>query len=91
MFNYFRNRNRARLREAWENPSHWERDFSSICMLFELTQSDQNITTVDDKTWSDLDMNSLFRKIDTTITSVGQQYLFRKLRILGNSGRAIRR
>jgi len=37
---------------------------------------------VDEKTWSDLDMNSVFRKIDVTQTSIGQQYLYRKMRVL---------
>ena len=27
-------------------------------------------------------MNSIFRKVDTTLTSVGQQYLYRKMRLL---------
>ncbi|MEZ5489373.1 MAG: hypothetical protein R3F50_03530 [Gammaproteobacteria bacterium] len=82
MFNYLKNKRLTKLREAWENPRHWDRDLSSISALFELTQSELGKTTVDDKTWLDLDLNSLFRKIDATMTSVGQQYLYRKLRTL---------
>lgn len=84
MFNYFKNRRQKKLREEWINPTRWERDFSSISSLFELTCSDHEQGTVDDKTWNDLDMNSIFRKVDTTMTSVGQQYLYRKLRLLEN-------
>lgn len=82
MFNYFKNRQRKKLREEWINPTRWERDFSSISSLFELTCSDHEHGMVDDKTWADLDMNSIFRKVDTTLTSVGQQYLYRKMRLL---------
>ncbi len=84
MFNYFQNRQRQKLREEWKTPNRWDREFSSISSLFELTCQDHERGIVDDKTWNDLDMNSVFRKVDTTMTSVGQQYLYRKLRLLEN-------
>lgn len=82
MLNIFRNRKLRELRDAWESPQKQDRDFSSIRTLFELTTPAHGQNLIDDKTWNDLDMNSVFRKIDTTLTSVGQQYLYKKLRLL---------
>lgn len=91
MFNYFQNRQRKKLREEWLNPKSWEREFSSISTLFELTCHNHGKGKVDDQTWNDLDMNSIFRKVDTTMTSVGQQYLYRKLRLLENPNGSLER
>lgn len=82
MFNYFRNKKLKELREAWQSPQKQDRDFTSIKTLLELTPPAQGQSRIDDKTWHDLDMNSVFRKVDTTLTSVGQQYLYKKLRSL---------
>lgn len=79
MFDYFKKKKLARIRENWESAYRWDREFTSIKRLFELTHSDHTGGIVDDKTWHDLDMNSVFRKLDATQTSVGQQYLYRKL------------
>lgn len=84
MFSYFKNKKLKKIRDLWNNPKSWEREFSSIESLFELTRSEHKLGIVDDKTWADLDMDSIFRKIDTTQTSVGQQYLYRKMRLLEN-------
>jgi DNA mismatch repair ATPase MutS len=85
MFSYFKNRKLKKIRDLWDNPKSWEREFSSIDSLFDLTHSCHQHGIVDNKTWADLDMDSIFRKIDTTQTSVGQQYLYRKMRLLENS------
>lgn len=82
MIYFFQKKQRKKLREEWENPSRWDRDFTSISSLFESTFPDPKSEIIDEKTWDDLDMNSVFRKIDTTHTSVGQQYLYRKMRLL---------
>jgi len=82
MLNFFRNRRLKELQDAWESPQKQDRDFSSISTLFELTPPAHGQNRIDDKTWNDLDMNSVFRKVDTTLTSVGQQYLYKKLRLL---------
>jgi hypothetical protein len=85
MFNYFRNKQRRILRDRWLNPEKWDGDILSIRILFELTLPSSNHAIVDDKTWADLDMDAVFQDIDTTIASVGQQYLYRKLRLLETS------
>jgi DNA mismatch repair ATPase MutS len=85
MFNYFRNKQRRILRDRWLNPEKWDGDILSIRILFELTLPSSNYAIVDEKTWADLDMDAVFQGIDTSITSVGQQYLYRKLRLLETS------
>ena len=90
MLNFFRNRKLRELRDAWESPQKQDRDFSSIRTLFELTPPAQGQNRIDDKTWNDLDMNSVFRKIDTTLTSVGQQYLYKKLRLLARPDNSLK-
>ncbi|PCJ28027.1 MAG: hypothetical protein COA96_02370 [SAR86 cluster bacterium] len=82
MIYFFQKKLRKKLREEWENPIRWGRDFTSIRSLFESTFPDPKSSIIDEKTWDDLDMGSVFRKIDTTHTSVGQQYLYRKMRLL---------
>ena len=85
MLAYFRNRKLKQLRAQWCSPKTWDREFSSIRILFDLTRPSSDHDVVDDKTWNDLDMDSVFRKVDSTITSIGQQYLYRKLRVLQDS------
>jgi len=82
MLNIFQKKLREKLREDWEKPDRWDRDFASIRSLFESTCSNEGLDVVDEQTWNDLDMNSVFRKIDVTQTSIGQQYLYRKMRLL---------
>ena len=84
MLNYFQEQKLKRLRDEWLSPKRWDREFSSIRVLFDLSWSKHRDGVVDEKTWNDLDMNSIFRKVDTTMTSAGQQYLYRKLRLLKN-------
>ena len=81
MLAYFRNRKLKQLRAQWRNAKTWDREFSSIRILFDLTRPSSDQAVVDDRTWHDLDMDMVFRKVDTTITSVGQQFLYRKLRL----------
>lgn len=89
MLHYFRDKRRKQLRDEWLKPKSWDGEFSSIRVLFELTRPPSEQGVVDDRTWNDLDMDLVFRKIDTTMTSVGQQYLYRKLRLLENSNSSL--
>jgi MutS domain V len=74
----WRQRRRA-LRARWGRPG--DKDGSGAAWYFDLTrrQADR-ASVVDDKTWSDLEFPRLFTAIDTTITAIGRQYLFRQLR-----------
>jgi predicted ATPase len=70
---------RASLRARWGLPG--DKDGSGARWYFDLTrQHASRAAVVDDKTWSDLEFPRFFTVIDTTITPIGRQYLFERLR-----------
>jgi hypothetical protein len=71
-----------KLRSDWLEPAQKWRDFSKIETFLKLAEGHHKQGTIDDKTWHDLGMNAIFSKIDTTLTEVGQQVLYRKLHLL---------
>jgi MutS domain V len=74
-----RGRRRAALRARWGLPG--DKDSSAARWYFELTrQQAKPAAVVDDKTWSDLEFPRFFTVIDTTITPIGRQFLFERLR-----------
>lgn len=66
---------RIRLRKTWGQVG--DADGWLASRLFDLQRPTQ---AVDDKTWADLELPALFRQIDTTVTRLGSQYLYRLLR-----------
>lgn len=68
----------AELRDTWGKKIERTRDFEVIRRHFDNTPKPQG--TIDDRTWSDLDMNVLFSEMDRTFTVPGQQTLYRILR-----------
>ena len=52
-------------------------EYEKISRYFE-NSSQENV--VDDITWNDLNMNDVFRKINNTNSSVGEEYLYKRLR-----------
>lgn len=82
----FRKRERQKLREKIRN--NWgsvpEREyeyeeFRKITYYFEQNKKDKFF--IDDITWNDLDMDSIFMLINNTYSSVGEEYLYKTLRI----------
>ena len=74
-----RRRRRAQLRARWGMPG--EGDAAQAGRYFALTRKLVDPSAVvDDKTWSDLEFPRLFRSLDTTLTPIGRQCLFRQLR-----------
>ncbi|HEY6457644.1 MAG TPA: hypothetical protein VIY90_20395 [Steroidobacteraceae bacterium] len=70
---------RARLRARWAQPgdaSGWGASWYFDLLRERLSTA----AVVDDKTWSDLEFPRFFTAIDTTISVVGRQYLFARLR-----------
>ncbi|MEO8464006.1 MAG: hypothetical protein ABI640_01585 [Gammaproteobacteria bacterium] len=47
---------------------------------FDLTRGQSTADHVDDKTWGDLELPRVFADLDTTVTRVGSQSLFKRLR-----------
>ena len=54
-------------------------DFENISHYFRNMTNEQ--TVIDDITWNDLDMDSVFNMINNTYSSVGQEYLYKMLRV----------
>ena len=67
-----------RLRQAWGKEGEKEPWLGS--WFFDLTRSELEPGVVDDKTWTDLELDRVFTSVDSTLTRVGSQYLYRKFR-----------
>jgi len=71
----------ANLREKWGLEDSRLRDFFELDKHFKKTQAgERNKYALDDRTWNDLDMNSIFTQIDKTMTIPGEQTLYSILR-----------
>ncbi len=68
----------ALFRAAWAKPGDKDGWFAS--RYFDLTRSESPARFVDDTTWVDLEFPAIFTNIDTTVTPIGSQVLFRRLR-----------
>lgn len=66
------------LRVRWGKPG------TNDCWLanryFELTRRSDGAREVDDRTWNDLEFPRIFSKLDSTLTRVGSQCLYWRLR-----------
>jgi hypothetical protein len=69
---------RAELRATWGRilePDDWLASRS-----FDLLRTDSRADWVDDRTWRDLEFPRIFSDLNTTITPIGRQYLYKQLR-----------
>src|SRR4051812_16853780 len=66
------------IRERWGKEGAKESWLST--KLFDLTRNAVT-ASVDDGTWRDLECERLFRSVDSTVTPLGSQCLYNKLRI----------
>jgi predicted ATPase len=69
---------REKLRKAWGLKG--DKDGWLASRAFDLVRTPSQAQWLDDKTWTDLEFPSLFTNIDTTITPVGAQILYKQLR-----------
>lgn len=51
----------------------------SVKKYWEFQKNDEKYKGIDSNTWDDLDMDEVFKKINSTKSSVGSEYLFNKL------------
>lgn len=65
------------LRAAWALPGSKEEP--SADRYFELTRAQSISPCVDDRTWVDLEFPRIFLKMDTTLSAIGSQVLFKKM------------
>jgi len=69
------------LRKKWGVSEARSRNFSEINMHFKkIKNTHDNKYILDDRTWSDLDMNLVYAQIDRTITIPGEHVLYSILR-----------
>ena len=71
------------LDKIWQGTCEVRRDYDWIPLYFQFRQPDE-ANTVDDRTWSDLEMDEVFSRIDRTTSVIGRQYLYALLRIYDN-------
>lgn len=71
----------ANFREKWGCVNPGIHNFSELEMHFkEALPAERNMYAIDDRTWNDLDMNSIFVQIDRTLTIPGELTLYSLLR-----------
>ena len=71
-----------RLRNSWGKPSDkkfTQEEYEIISHYFNDYIQDKN-EYIDDITWKDLNMDEVFRVMNTTNSSLGQEYLYKMLR-----------
>jgi hypothetical protein len=73
---------RAKTREIKTSPFN----FSQIGKYFLKAPQAGYLQTVSDRTFKDLDLEEVFRFIDRTVSSVGQQYLYHLMRVIPRNG-----
>ena len=69
------------LRKIWGKQIDKHRNFDLISSYHNLLQTEKSYSNslVDDKTWGDLNFDSVFSKMDRNISGIGQQYLYHLL------------
>ncbi len=66
------------IREAWGKPG--AKDGWLADRYFCLAKTDDELSQIDERTWNDLEFPLIFGSLDTTVTPLGSQCLFRMLR-----------
>jgi len=72
----------AQLREDWGKEKEKDRNFSEIESFYRYSAArpNGNDISIDDQTWSDLNMNDLYSRIDRTLSNPGECILYQILR-----------
>jgi hypothetical protein len=71
---------RARLRAAWGQAGTAANGWLAS-RYFELSRDQSTGHGLDDKSWDDLELPQLFTVLNTTLTAVGRQYLYKQMRL----------
>lgn len=83
MFNR-RKKQRQEILQRQKNVKEGYFDFERIALFFLHEDHQDAHQIIDDRTLNDLDFNELFISLDRTASSIGQQYLYSKLRVIPN-------
>lgn len=77
-----RERLRRRIRDNWGKIPDREYTYDEFDKItFRFLKSKDKEFHIDDITWNDLDMDSIFKLINNTYSSTGEEYLYKMLRI----------
>ncbi|HKI78812.1 MAG TPA: hypothetical protein VKA26_09745 [Ignavibacteriaceae bacterium] len=68
------------IREAWGKPVERFRNLDLIVHYHNVVLKTDDEEIIEDKTWTDLNLDQLFNYLDRTNSSIGQQYLFHLLK-----------
>jgi DNA mismatch repair ATPase MutS len=69
---------RRLVRDIWRGRTGNEQDMDLISSLYRLNPVGDDL--VDERTWTDLEMDRLFARMNRTITLLGSQFLYRQFR-----------
>lgn len=73
---------RKKIRQAWGEVQDREYEYTEMSKIANLFQKKkQGKFYIDDITWNDLDMDSIFMLLNNTYSSAGEEYLYAMLRI----------
>lgn len=73
-------RNVQNLKISWGKPIDRKRKLTEISELYSLLNLNATSFSIDDQTWSDLNMNELFPLLDGSFTTPGEQILYNLMR-----------
>lgn len=79
------------FREGWPERKTHSRTEKSYSFFYGATAANTKDGVVDDKTWHDLDFNSIFQMLDSTVSSIGQQFLYKRLRVFNEAVEDLKR
>ena len=76
----YKKRLRTRLLREWGRPSEDEYGIEKLQTVAEYFRAHENDQSIDDITWNDLDMDTVFALINHTQSASGAEYLYHMLR-----------
>lgn len=85
--------NRERLRQDWGQPKNSRYiDLDSVENYFlnTISESHEKLQLISDKVAADLYLNDVFKLVDRTVSRVGQQFLYARLRTLDKDPEALK-
>ena len=70
----------SKYRNRWGLPNCEYKSHIELFEYFNAKKSIVNTDIVDDHTWSDLDMQDFFEKVDVCVCPIGREYLYSRLK-----------
>ena len=72
----YKKRLRTRLLREWGRPSEDEYGIEKLQTVAEYFRAHENDQSIDDITWNDLDMDTVYQQMNHTKSAMGQEYLY---------------